>query len=213
VTEIFREIDEELRRENLLRLWSRYWRHIIAGIVLVLLAVGAVVAWRQHQLAARQEQSLRFSGALAIAQQGKPADAAKAFASIAQEGGGYGTLALFEEAQQLGVTGDNAGAVAIYDKLAARSDLDPQLHNAAQLLAVMNGFADSDPKAAIERLTPLTAAGTPWRATALELTAVAKLKLGDRSGAREVYKTLADDPATPQGARARAAEMVAALAS
>jgi hypothetical protein len=212
VTEIFREIDEELRRENLLKLWSRYWRHIIVVAVLVVLAVGVVAAWRQHRFAARQAQSLGFSGALVIGQQGKAADAAKAFATVAQEGGGYGTLAGFEEAEQLMISGDRNGAVAVYDGLASRGGLDPELRNAAQLLAVMNGFADTDPKAAIDRLAPLTAKGNPWRATALELTAIARLKSGDRSGARDVYKTLADDAATPQGARARAAEMVAALA-
>ena len=49
--------------------------------------------------------------------------------------------------------------------------------------------------------------------TALELTGAARLKAGDKSGALEVYKTLADDLAAPQGMRARAAEMAAALSS
>jgi hypothetical protein len=213
VSEIFREIDEELRRENLLKLWSLYWRHIVGAVVIVLLAVGGVVAWRQHQAAERQAQSVRFSGALAMAQQGKAADAAKAFATVAQQGGGYATLAAFEQAGQLAASGDRKGAVAIYERLTGQSDVDPELRDEAQLFAVMNGFADLDPKTVIERLAPLTAAGNPWRATALELTAIARLKSGDRSGARDLYKKLADDPTTPQGARARAAEMVAALAS
>ena len=65
----------------------------------------------------------------------------------------------------------------------------------------------------MDRLAPLTATSNPWRPIALELTAVARLKSGDKSGALEVYKTLADDVAAPQGLRARAAEMAAALAS
>src|SRR5207248_4715446 len=78
---------------------------------------------------------------------------------------------------------------------------------------LMHGLADGDPKIAIERLQRLTEAGNPWRASALELTAAAKLKGGDRNGALEIYKTLADDLTAPQRLRARAAEMAAALAS
>ncbi|HZT88094.1 MAG TPA: tetratricopeptide repeat protein [Stellaceae bacterium] len=213
MSEIFREIDEELRRENLLRLWSRYWRHIIGVVVVALVIAGGIVAWRQHEVSTREAQSARFAGALTIAAQGKAADAAQAFATVAQQGGGYGILAAFEQADQLAKSGDRTGAVKLYDQLAERSDLDPELRDEARLFAVMNGFTDADPKTVIEQLAPLTAEGNPWRATALELSAVARLKSGDRKAARDLYKKLADDPATPRSARALAAEMVAALAS
>ena len=50
VSDIFREIDEELRRDNLLKLWSRYGRYVIAVAALALVIAGGVVAWRAHQL-------------------------------------------------------------------------------------------------------------------------------------------------------------------
>ena len=87
-----------------------------------------------------------------------------------------------------------------------------EFRDLAVLLSVMHGLPDGDPKIAIERLQRLTESGNPWRASALELTAAAKLKAGDRSGALEIYKTLADDLTAPQRLRARAAEMAAALA-
>ena len=83
----------------------------------------------------------------------------------------------------------------------------------AVLLSVTHGLPESDPKIAIERLQRLTESGNPWRASALELTAAAKLKAGDRNGALDIYKALADDLTAPQKLRARAAEMAAALAS
>jgi hypothetical protein len=79
------------------------------------------------------------------------------------------------------------------------------------LLSVMNGFADGDPQAAIDRLKPLTDAGNPWRPTALEVTAAADLKAGNKSAALDIFKQLADDPTAPEGVRGRAAEMSAAL--
>ena len=89
MSDIFREIDEELRRDNLLKLWSRYGRYVIAAAVFVLLVAGAIVAWRDHQLSERRGQSTRYASALALARDGKEADAVKVFGAIAQEGGGY----------------------------------------------------------------------------------------------------------------------------
>ena len=104
-------------------------------------------------------------------------------------------------------------SVAVYEQLAGGSGTDPEFRDLAVLLSVMHGLPDGDPKAAVERLQPLTASGNPWRASALDLTAAAKLKSGDRDGALAIYKELADDLSAPQGLRARAAEMAAALKS
>jgi hypothetical protein len=72
---------------------------------------------------------------------------------------------------------------------------------------------EADPHTTIDRLEPLTASGSPWRPTAIELTALARLQSGDKAGALDLFKSLADDLATPQALRARAAEIAVALAS
>jgi hypothetical protein len=211
VSDIFREIDEELRRDNLLKLWQRYYRYIIGVVVLALLIAGGIVAWRNHQLAQRQEQSIRYESALALLRQGKDADAAKIFATVGDGNGGYAQLAAFEAADLAAKSGDTKTAIADYDKLAASTDVDPELRDVATLLSVMNGFASTDPKAVIDRLKPLTDTGNPWRPTALELTAAAQLKAGDNAAALDIYQKLADDLAAPEGVRGRAAEMAAIL--
>ena len=213
MSDIFREIDEELRRDNLLKLWKLYGRYIIAVAALALVFAGAIVAWRDHQLAERRAQSTRYAGAVALVRDGKEADAVKVFAAVAQEGGGYALLADFENAALLAKSGDRPAASAAYDRIAAQSDLDPSLRGLALLLSVMQGAPEADPHATIERLAPLTQTGNPWRPTAVELTALARLKSGDKSGALDLYRGLADDLSAPQSLRARAAEMVVALAS
>ena len=213
MSDIFREIDEELRRDNLLKLWKLYGRYMIGAVILALAVAGGVVAWRNHQLSLRQAESVRYEAALSLLREGKDAEAAKMFASVGEEGSGYGQLAAFEAADLASKAGDAKAAIADYDKIAASSDVDPELRNAATMLSVMNGFADSQPQAVIDRLKPLTDSGSAWRPTALELTAAAKLKAGDKAGALDIYKKLADDLAAPEGVRARAAEMAAVLAS
>ena len=86
VSDIFREIEDELRRDNLLQLWSRYSRYIIAGAVLLVLIAAGIFAWRQHLASERLAQANRYSAAVALARQGKEAEAAKLFAE-AGEGG------------------------------------------------------------------------------------------------------------------------------
>jgi len=211
VSDIFREIDEELRRDNFLKLWARYGRYVIAAAALALIIAGGIAAWRAHQLSERRAQSARYAGALALVRAGKTSDAATVFASIAREGGGYSVLASFENAALLAKSGDSKGAVAVYDHIADASGVDPAFRDVALLLSVMQGGSAGDPKATIARLAPLTSPGNPFRPTAEELTAAARLKLGDNKGALAVYKSLADDLTVPRSLRAQAAEMAAAL--
>ena len=213
MSDIFREIDDELRRENLLQLWSRYSRYIIAAAVVLALLAGGFFAWRQHVASEQLAQANRYSAALALARQGKEQEAAKLFAEVAGKGGGYGIPASLQQAALLARSGDRQGAIAAYDRLAASSDIGREYRDLATLLAVMYRLPESDPQDAIERLAPLTRDGNPWRATALDLTAAARLKAGDRGGALDIYQKLADDLAVPRDLRARAAEMAAALKS
>jgi hypothetical protein len=211
VSEIFREIDEELRRDNLMKLWRLYGRYVIAAAVVVLAIALGVVAWRNHQLSERQARSVRYAAAMALMRQGKDADAAKIFDSVAQDGGGYGRLADFEAADLAAKSGDRKAAIAAYDRIAASSDVDQEFRDVATLLSVMNSLGDADPQAEIGRLKPLTDTGNPWRATALELTAAAQLQAGNRAAALDIYKQLADDLSAPEGVRGRAAELASAL--
>ena len=211
MSEIFREIEEELRRDNLLKLWSRYGRYIIMAVVAVLVLAGGFVAWRDHHAGNRKAVSTRYYGAMALVGEGKDADAITLLATVIQEGGGYAVLARFDEAELRAKAGDRAGTQAIYDRIAAAGDVDSEFRDLAVLLSVMRGLTDTDAKVSIARLEPLTASGKPWRATALELTAAARLKAGDKAAALEIYKSLADDLTAPEGLRGRAAEMATAL--
>lgn len=213
MSDIFREIEDELRRDNLLKLWKAYSKYVIAGVVLLLVIAGGIAGWLDHLAAERQEAGGQYTEALGLARAGKDADAAKEFATLAQRGAGYSAAAELEQAELLAKQSDSNAAIALYDKIAASPNAPTELRDLAVLLSVMRGLPHENPQTAIARLAPLTANGNPWRASALDLTAAAKLEAGDRAGAREIYKRLADDLSVPQGLRARAAEMSAALGS
>jgi hypothetical protein len=212
VSEIFREIDEELRRDNLLKLWQRHSKLIITVVVVIFLAGGGFAAWRQHQQTELKALSTRYFGALSAIGAGKNADAEKMFGDLAQTGGGYALLARFEQAGLMANAGDRAGAIGMYDAIAKSSGVDPEFRDLATLMSAMHRLPDTDPKTVIADIAPLTESGKPWRASALELTAAADLKAGDKPAALKIYKQLADDLSAPEGLRSRAAELAAALA-
>jgi hypothetical protein len=211
VSDIFREIDEELRRDNFAKLWQRYGKYIIALALAVVVATALGVGWREYRLRERQAEGVRYSAALELAARGKSKDAANALAAMAGSAdGGRAVLVRFEEAALAVKTGNAAGALTIYDEIAASGSY-PRIYRDLATVFAARFALDKDPKQAIDRLQPLTDAANPWHPSALELTALAELKQGDKAAAKKTYQRLADDLTAPAGARARATEMIAAL--
>jgi len=212
LSDIFREIDEELRRDNLQQLWARYGRYVIGLAVVAVLVTAAFVGWREYQLRQREAEGARYAAALDLSRQGKSAEAADAFAVLAQgASSGRATLARLAEAAAKAQAGDVDGAIAAYDQLAADGSADSVLRDAATLLSARYTLDKGDPKTVVARLAPLTNAASPWRGLALELTAAAELKAGDTAKARTDFDALAKDGSVSQGIRQRAAEMLASI--
>ena len=126
MSDIFHEVDEEVRREKLKQLWERHGNLIVAFALLVVLAVGGWRGydWWETQKAA--ESGAAFEAAVTLAESGKQAEAQEAFAKLAKDGSsGYRVLARFREAAELAKS-DRAAAVKAYDALAADSRPRPR---------------------------------------------------------------------------------------
>jgi len=212
LADIFQEVDEELRRDKAAEVWARYGRYIIAAAVFVVVATASYVGWKQYRLQQQTAYGERFALALTLIQEKKPADALEALGGLTEDAGvGYGTLARFRAASVKTSEGDRQGAAAIYDAVAKDSSVDPLYAKLADLYYVLATLETGEPDALAARLEPLLAADNPWRFSAREMTALIALRKGDTKKARASYTALADDPKTPSGARARAAEMLRAL--
>jgi hypothetical protein len=210
VSDIFQEVDEEVRREQFKKLWERYQVYFIAAAVLVVLAVAGWRAYDWWETKKAAEAGAAFEAAIALSEQGKHADAEAAFAKIAESSTTtYRSLALMRAAAELAQT-DPKAAVAAYDKIAANSSVSPELRDLAGLragaLLVDNGsFAD-----ARQRLEPLTEADHTFKHTARELLALAAWRAGDTAAARHWIEMISTDPGTPPDERNRM-EMLSAL--
>src|SRR5262249_54212628 len=151
--------------------------YVIGIAVLIVIATAAIVGWRAYQEKQRETQGGEYASALDLARQGKDADAAAAFASLAQKAdAGRAVLARFEEAASKVNAGDVPGAIALYDQLAANNSVDGAFRDTATLLSARYTIDKGDPQTAIAKLQPLTAPTNAWRGLALEMTAMAELK-------------------------------------
>jgi hypothetical protein len=212
VSDIFREIEEDLQHDRYKKLWAKYGSLVIAAAVAVVLATGGWQAWRAYKARRDEAYGQRYAEALSLAQQGKTADAQAAFAKLAAEASsGYAALSRLQEAALLAKAGKSDEAVAAYEKLAADGDVPATYRDLARLLAAMHGLDKGNPAELAKRLEPLTAPGNPWRHSALEVSAALAMRAGDKARAEQLYDELAKDATAPTDLRARASEMLAAL--
>jgi hypothetical protein len=203
VSDIFDEVDEEVRREQLKKFWERYGNLVVA---LAILIVAGVAGWRGYQYwqdKKAAETGAKFTAAALLAEQGKHEEAEKAFARVAGEGtAGYRVLARLREAAELGAR-DPKAAVAAYDDIAANSSTGQPLKDFAAVRAAML-LLDSAPLAEMtRRLEPIAAAGAPFRHSARELLAFAAWKAGDTATMRKWTTLIRGDQETPAALRQR----------
>jgi hypothetical protein len=209
---LLREIDDDLRHEKYAKLWKKYGNYVIAFAMLLVVGVAGYQGWRSWDLKTRTEQSDRFLAALDLRADGDLEAARKALADLAGDAGkGYATLARFQEAAVLESLGDRKGAIAAYGTLSTGGSVPESFRQMAIVLGALLELDTADPAALSDRVAPLTAAGNPWRFTALEITALLAVRASDVGKAREIFTQLSGDAQTPPGIRSRASEMLAIL--
>jgi hypothetical protein len=211
LSDIFSEVDEEVRKDAYKQLWQRYGRHALAVVAVLLVAAAAYTGWQEWERRQAQERAQAFADTLDLAASGQEAEAIARFADMAAESDGYGILAALEEAKLRRRSGDVGGAIEIYDGIAANQEVGRTYRDLATVLSVMLQVDEGDPAALDARLQPLAATGEPYRFLALELSALIALRDGRKEDAQQIYSGLADDATAPQSLRARAAEMASAL--
>jgi hypothetical protein len=210
VSDIFREVDEEVRREQLKKLWDRYGNYVVVAAVLL---VAAVAAWRAYmwwEARKAAENGAAFEAATALAEAGKRSEAEAAFAKIAADGtAGYRHLARMREAAELAQS-DAKAAITAYDQIAADRAVGPVLQDLAALRAAALLIDAGALEDAQRRLEPLAANDRTFRHTAREFLVLAAWRAGDTAGAKRWFDLIMTDAQTPAATRSRV-EMLMAL--
>jgi hypothetical protein len=211
VSELFDEIDEDVRRDQLKKLWEKYSVVIIAGAILIIASVGG---WRGYQYVEAKkaaEAGAAFDKAVELSDANKHPEAEKAFADLAAKAPfGYRVLSRLHLAAEM-ANRDPQAAAKMFDEIAAdrsvgAADQDMARIRAAQLLLESASYPNMK-----ERLEASAAPEATFRHTARELLALSAWRANDTAAARQWLDMIANDGQTPPSMRSRAEALQALL--
>jgi hypothetical protein len=211
VSELFDEVDEEVRRDQLKKLWDQYSIYIIAIALLVIAGVGG---WRGYQyLEAKKaaEAGAAFGKAVELSEQNKHAEAEAAFTELAAKGpSGYRMLARLRVAGEV-ANRDPIAAAKIYDDIAADRSVGAEQQDLAKVRAAGLLVDSAGYPTILQRLEAVAGPGATYRHSARELLALSAWRANDMTAARQWLDMIANDAETPAGMRSRAEAMQALL--
>lgn len=211
MSDIIREVDEELRRERLQKLWDRYGIYVVAAALLVVLGVAGWRGWEWYQAREGAKAGARFETALDLAESNKRPEADELLSALTRDApAGYRLLARFRAAAELAEHDKPAGAAA-YDALANDGSIEPTLRDLAKVRAALALVDTVTPAEIAGRVEPLIAANSAFRSSAREILGLARFRAGETEAARKLFAEVLSDPETPPSMRSRAQLMLALM--
>jgi hypothetical protein len=211
VSELFDEVDEDVRRDQLKKLWEQYSIYIVAGALLIIASVGG---WRGYQYLETKkaaEAGAAFDKAVELSEANKHSEAEAAFTDLAAKApSGYRMLARLRAAAEV-ATRDPRAAVKLYDDIAADRSISLPEQDLAKVRAAGLQLETATYPAMLQRLETATAPGATFRHSARELLALSAWRAGDMTAARQWLDIIANDGETPPSLRSRAEALQAML--
>ncbi|MBS0273348.1 MAG: tetratricopeptide repeat protein [Proteobacteria bacterium] len=212
MTDIFHEVEEEVRRERWEKLWKEYGDYIIAAAALLVIAAAGWQVWRYYEHREQVRSSAEYMAAQQLLDSGQTPAAAEAFGKIAASAPhGYAEISRLQEAGALQSAGRTADAVKLYTEIMANGD---DILASVARLRVAWATADTSSRADLEKLlAPLTGATSVWDPMAREILAYSDFHYGKTAEALAAYKKLAAEKNLPESLHQRSAAMATYLAA
>lgn len=202
MSDIFHEVDEDVRRDKAAELWRRYQTPIFVVAFLIVAATGAWSYYQDKRLKAAEAANARYVAAVQLAEEGKNAEAAAAFDALAKDAPkGYAALARIRAAE---ARPDKTQALA---ELTAIGE-DPNVDKLSQQIALLRAAAivlEGDDRQKLESaLGPLMTSDGPFRFSAQEWNGLDALFNDDFDEAERVFEQVLNNTDAPQSMRQRA---------
>ncbi|WP_445487563.1 tetratricopeptide repeat protein [Rhodopseudomonas sp. RCAM05734] len=211
MSELFNEVDEDLRREQLKKLWDKYSIVVIAAAILIIAGVGGWRGYSYLEAKKAAEAGAAFDRAADLSEQSKHAEAEAAFAKLATEApAGYRTLARLRAAAEA-VSRDPQAAVKLYDDIAADRGVGAAEQDLARIRAAGLLLETTPYDAMLARLEAAAAPTGTYRHSARELLALSAWRVNDTTATRKWLDVIANDAETPASLRTRAEALQALL--
>ncbi|WP_343559700.1 tetratricopeptide repeat protein [Kiloniella sp. b19] len=211
MADIFQEVEDDLKQENLKKIWKKYGALFGAVSVVVIAATAGWQGWKAYDLSVREEQSAVFYQAAEIFAAGDLQAAGQLLEQVGDAADGYGVLARFTTAQIAADEGRVEEAVALWDQLSAEKLPVEQMSDIAAYLAALHLLEQKDFTGSRERVALLTRAGSALYGHALELQGLIALEEGDKASARQTFEQLAQDAEVSGSLKSRAERILSVI--
>lgn len=207
-----REVDEELRRDELQSFWKRWGRWLVGG-TLAGLALFAAFLWWDHQ---QQELAGKDGEQLAqaldtLAQADSPEAEAQLKTLTSAKNPGYRATAKMALAALAGQRGNIEVAAKGFGEVAADDDFAQPWRDLALIRQTATELDKIKPETVIARLKPLAVPGNPWFGSAGEMVALSYVRIGQPQLAAKLFSDIAKDETVPETIRSRAVQMSSGL--
>jgi len=213
MTDFFREVDEDVRRDRIIRVWKEHQTLLIALAVLLIAGTAAWQAYQRYRAEAGEQANAKLTSALQLARDGKPAEAAAVLDTLGKSGPqGYSTLARLRAAGDLSAN-DPQAAIKAYETLANDHGVPAAFRNFSQLRAALLRVDGDDPADFEKRYAPYAAAGFPYHPEMRELLGLAAIKRQAYEAAGRWLDGIMTDPQAPAGVRTRAGALLGLVQS
>jgi len=207
-----REVDEELRRDQIGNFWRRYGKWLAVLLVVGLAAFGAWLWWQNDQRQKAGLEGEQLDTALAQLTQNQPDAAAPALEALAKsERPGYRAAAKLALADMAMAKQDLSAAAAGFRAVSEDQTLAKPYRDLALVRQTAAEFDRLEPAVVIERLAPLAKPGNPWFGSAGEMVAIAHMRANQPKQAGELFARIGNDQAVPPTIRSRAVQMAGLL--
>lgn len=207
-----REVDENLRRDQMADMAKSYGKWIIAAVVLFLAAVGGYLYWQSDSQKQASSDSEAMSAALDKVASGDTKKARNELIPLSDSRNDVTRAsALLGRAALALRANDRKTANDLYKQVEDDGGLPQPYRDLALVRRTMTEYDQLKPDEIITRLAPLAQAGKPFFGSAGEMTAMAMLNKGDRNGAGQLFAKIAADKQVPQSIRARAVQLAGSL--
>ncbi|WP_457796316.1 tetratricopeptide repeat protein [Methylocystis sp. S23] len=202
MSDIFHEVDEDVRRDRAAEFWRRYQTPIFVIAFLIVAATGAWSYYQEKRLKAAEAANDRYVAAVKLAEEGKNAEAAAAFEAIAKDGPkGYAALARIRAAE---VNPDREKALAELNAIGEDTNVDKLTQHIAMLRAALIVLEGDDRQKLERALGPLMISDGPFRFSAQEWNGLDALFNDDLDEAERVFEQVLNNGDAPQSMRQRA---------
>jgi hypothetical protein len=209
-----REVDEELRRDEILQAWKRWGRWVIGAVVGGLMVFGGILWWRQHQADVAAEQGEKMSAAFQDLLSGKQKAATASFDALAaSKSTGYRDTAKLMQANLALAKNDLKTAAARFADVANDEAAPKPLRDLALIRQTAVEFDTLKPQTVVDRLRPLAFKGSPWYGSAGEMVALADLRMGRRDQTVRMLREIASDSTVPESIRQRGVQLADVLST